>query len=303
MKVSVIIPSYNSEKTIYKCLESLKTQSYQGEYEIIIVDSSTDKTPVIVRNEFPGVHYFQFKEKTDPGTARNYGVQNAIGEVILFIDSDCIAEPNWIQKIVSLHLIHPEVAAIGGAVLNSNSSESAASWASYMSEFREFIPENSAAYVHHIPTLNISYKRWVFDKFGYFNSHFYPQEDLLYNYHLFQNQCKILFDPDILVWHTHRSTLISFLRHQYRIGFITARVLKIIPLPGHYVVTHKTLYFFTGLFLPMVKFIRTVVVFLKKNPLFIFKHVLSVFILKIGLIYWFIGFTQGVYSSNLGKTS
>jgi len=51
--LSVIIPSYNSENTIEKCLNSLKSQSFSGEYEIIIVDSSADRTPHIVGNRYP----------------------------------------------------------------------------------------------------------------------------------------------------------------------------------------------------------------------------------------------------------
>ena len=72
--LSVIIPSYNSEKTIRKCLDSLLDQTYEGEYEIIVVDSSDDKTPQIVTSLYPKVKLVHFRNKTDPGKARNIGI-------------------------------------------------------------------------------------------------------------------------------------------------------------------------------------------------------------------------------------
>lgn len=299
--VSIVIPSYNSERTIFDCLQSLKNQTYTGQYEIILVDSSIDRTPEIVRENFPDIQFVHFIQKTDPGTARNQGVRNASGDLILFIDSDCVAEKNWLEKLVILHETNPEVAAIGGAVLNANSSQNVVGWASYFSEFREFIPENPKSFVPHIPTLNISYKRWVFDKFGYFDARFYPQEDLVFNYQIHLNNYKILFDPDVKVFHTHRSNLKIFLEHQQKIGQITAQVLKILPLPGKQITRNKTLFLLVAPFLPFVKLIRTLVIFLRRNPALLLKNIRAVALMVVGLHGWIMGFTQGVFSQKLGS--
>ena len=61
--VSVIIPSYNSESTIGACLKSLNQQSFEEEYEIILADSSEDKTPEIVRDTFPHIKFIHFDFK------------------------------------------------------------------------------------------------------------------------------------------------------------------------------------------------------------------------------------------------
>ncbi|GAB4377501.1 MAG: hypothetical protein Kow0042_25360 [Calditrichia bacterium] len=301
--VSIVIPSYNSEKTIYNCLQALHNQNYEGEYEIILADSSVDQTPEIVKEHFPRVKLIRFESKTDPGTARNAGVRQSKGDVILFIDSDCIASEDWVQKICRLHDSHPEVAAVGGAAANGNPSDDEVAWAGYMAEFREYIPENPAGYVWHIPTLNISYKRWVFEKYGYFDSRYYPQEDLVFNYQLTQNGDKILFDPSIIVWHFHRSELQGFFRHQKNIGRITAQVLKILPLQGHFIARNKLLFLITGPVLPLVKFQKTLVYFFRKRKQLLFQHPMAVFFLKIGLFYWYLGFAQGVFSKSLGGKS
>ena len=153
--VSVIIPSYNSEGTIYNCLTALREQTYKSDCEIILVDSSTDTTSSIVKTQFPQIQYFHFDQKTDPGTARNFGVKHARGDLILFIDSDCEAEKDWIEKQVQLHREHSGTAGIGGSVINGNLPNDIVGWSSYFGEFREFLPQNPSNFTFHIPTLNI----------------------------------------------------------------------------------------------------------------------------------------------------
>ena len=299
--VSVIIPSYNSEGTIYNCLTALREQTYKSDYEIILVDSSIDTTPSIVKKQFPQIQYFHFDKKTDPGTARNFGVKHAKGELILFIDSDCKAEKDWMAKHVQLHQNHSDTAGIGGSVVNGNLPDDIVGWSSYFGEFREFLPQNPSNFTFHIPTLNISYKKWVFEKYGYFDPHYYPQEDLVFNYYLTQKGEKIFFDPSIKVWHTHRSSLKPFLKHQFNIGSKTSQVLKIIPLPGHRIVKNKLLFVFVGPGIPVVKFLRTVPVILKYRSIQFMQKYFSVVILKMGLIFWFFGFFQGVFAKDMGS--
>ncbi len=297
--ISVIIPSYNSQSTIEKCLDALYAQTYRGEFEIILADSSVDKTPEIVTTRYPQVQLIHFERKTDPGTARNHGVKESRGEIILFIDSDCEADREWMEKIVSLHREFPEVAAIGGAAINGNPLHDNVGWAGYMGEFREFIPQQPRGFVPHIPTLNISYKRWVFEKLGYFDPRYYPQEDLVFNYQVTQSGYRILFSPDIRVKHTHRSDFRTFLQHQKKIGHITSRVLKVLPLPGASIARNKILFLTVGPLLPAVKLFRTLMVFIQKNPAIVFRHPMAVIVLKIGLVYWFWGFGKGVFAPGM----
>ena len=295
--LSVIIPSYNSESTIEKCLNSLLGQSFSGDYEIILVDSSSDNTPLIVTSKYPGVNYTHLDKKTDPGTARNIGIGKARGEVIAFIDSDCVAAKDWLERIWDAH--NSAYNIIGGSVHNGNDKSSLVAWAGYISEFREFIPEQTKREVTHIPTCNISYKANIFRTYGLFQGEYYPQEDLVFNHKLSSHGEKILFDPSIQVYHTHRTKLEDYLRHQKRIGKITSHVLRLIDLEGSFIPRHPILAVLVLPFLPIVKFVRTISVFAKLRPSLILKQprVLSVF--AAGLLYWVIGFSQGIY----GKAS
>ncbi len=299
--VSVIIPSYNSEKTIAGCLEALQNQSYSGEYEIILVDSSDDRTPQIVRSQFPEIKYIHLQQKTDPGTARNLGVEESTGELLLFIDSDCRAAPDWIECHIQRHRDH-NVAACGGAVINGNDHRSNVAWAGYLAEFREFIPEQPGREVEHIPTCNISYKRNIFESLQGFNPRYYPQEDLEFNFRLRKNGAIIYFDPDVKIEHRHRTELKSFFIHQNRVGKITSKMLKILPLEGAEIARNKTLALLMLPALPVVKWLRTVLLFWRLQRKTIVKHPMSTVIFAIGLIPWAAGFISGVFTNiNDGK--
>lgn len=292
MKYSVIIPSYNSEATIMRCLQAVTQQHFDEPYEVIVVDSSNDATPEMIRQYFPQVKLIHFDTQTDAGTARNTGIQYAQGEIICLIDSDCIADPNWLRTIDEAH--KNDYAAVGGSILNGN-PESFVGWTGYFAEFREFFPFHPKQFMTNIPTCNISYKRRVFDRYGMFPDDFYPQEDLVFNQRLYQHGDTILFDPTIKVAHINKTSTRHFVVHQYRIGRITSAVLRCFPdLHGSFIARSRILTILAAPLLPCVKFLNTLRVaalsrayrryFLLTSPL-----------LFIGLLVWAAGFVRGVF--------
>jgi len=293
--ISVIIPSYNSESTISKCLDALKNQEYKGDYEIILVDSSLDRTPEIVYSKYPDIQFIHLDKKTDPGTARNMGLERSKGDLIAFIDSDCVAAPDWLNRIVAAH--NSEYKVVGGSVRNGNRENDMVAWAGYLAEFREFLPGKPKTEVNHIPTCNISYKKEIFEKYGVFEGIYYPQEDLVFNYKLRKNGVRILSDSSITVNHNHRSSIKSFINHQIKIGTITSRVLKEVDLEGAFIVRNILIAAIVIPFLPFIKFYRTVIAFCKYQPQVITKRPIAVIIFAVGLFFWIIGFTEGILNS------
>lgn len=98
--VSIIVPAYNAQKTIQKCVNSLLNLDFPKEhFEIIIVDNnSTDKTAELVKN-YSGVIYIN--ESTQGRSyARNTGAKNAKGNLLAFIDSDVVLDKNWLKHLV-----------------------------------------------------------------------------------------------------------------------------------------------------------------------------------------------------------
>jgi glycosyltransferase involved in cell wall biosynthesis len=294
--ISVVIPSYNSEETIRPCLKAILGQKPKGAFEVLVVDSSTDSTPDIIRDEFPAVKLIHLNKKTDPGTARNLGVKEAQGPLIAFIDSDCIADPDWLSKIEEAH--RAQVAAVGGSIRNGN-PQSPVSRAGYLSEFREFLPGVPKQFVRHVPTCNIAYPKNLLIEQGGFRGEFYPQEDLLFNWFLAQKGKKILFDPAIRVSHFHRTNLKDYLKHQYKIGRTTVQVLKKTDLPGSFIARHPVLAAFVIPFLPFIKFMRTIYLFVRFGSLHTLEHPLVIPLFCLGLFSWMCGFARGVYQRDV----
>jgi glycosyltransferase involved in cell wall biosynthesis len=97
MKISVIIPTYNEEKTIANCLKSLKEQTVK-DFEIIVVDDgSKDKTGEIVKG-FPVIYLTQ--KHQGPGAARNLAAKKASGEILVFLDADMTFDKTFLEKLV-----------------------------------------------------------------------------------------------------------------------------------------------------------------------------------------------------------
>ena len=110
--ISLIIPCYNAEQTLEKCLNSVVQQSY-GNLEIIIIDDgSTDRTSEICKDfQSKDVRIVVFRQdNSGVSKARNKGVHAAKGEYICFVDSDDWVEPNYCAELY--HLLITENADI-----------------------------------------------------------------------------------------------------------------------------------------------------------------------------------------------
>ena len=98
--ISFIIPAYNSEKTIKRCIDSILDQTSDIEYEIIVVDDgSTDNTEELVRSYINDKIKFYQKQNGGVASARNFGVDNSSGEYIIFVDSDDYINKNLLRDI------------------------------------------------------------------------------------------------------------------------------------------------------------------------------------------------------------
>lgn len=100
-KVSVITPSWNSEKYIKDTIESVRAQSYDNWEMIIVDDCSTDNTVSIIKSETlidPRIKYFVLSENCGAAKARNRALQESSGRFIAFLDSDDIWKPDKLEK-------------------------------------------------------------------------------------------------------------------------------------------------------------------------------------------------------------
>ena len=95
MRYSVIIPSYNNWAAIQRVLGAAVAQA--GNAEIIVVDSSTDGTTEKLRASFPDITLLHPPHRLLPGPARNLGASVASGDVLIFLDGDCLPDSGWLN--------------------------------------------------------------------------------------------------------------------------------------------------------------------------------------------------------------
>ena len=107
--VSVITPSYNSERFIQQTVESVINQTYQNWELIIIDDTSTDNTAEIVNqfcDKFPNIHLIRNTKNRGAAISRNKGVKAAKGSFIAFLDADDLWKPDKLEKQMEFMLKH-----------------------------------------------------------------------------------------------------------------------------------------------------------------------------------------------------
>lgn len=116
--ISVVIPAYNEQKFIGKCLQSLQKQDYSDGYEIIVVDNgSQDGTSEIARNLGARIVHCPRKGVS---YARQAGAEAAQGQIIVQADADTIYPVWWLTRIKKQFDNHPNVVAVAGTFIYSN---------------------------------------------------------------------------------------------------------------------------------------------------------------------------------------
>src|SRR3989344_6605787 len=97
--ISFIVPTYNREDTIERCIRSI--YSVKCDKEIIVIDdNSNDKTIEIIKRNFPKINIIRNKSNKGPAYARNVGIKEANGEYLFFVDSDVFLTKDILKKLL-----------------------------------------------------------------------------------------------------------------------------------------------------------------------------------------------------------
>ena len=117
--VSVIVPVYNRANQIHRCLNVIFNQTYpKKKIEILVVDDySTDDLEEVVK-EYPRVRYVLNELDFGLSAARNMGLKEAKGEIIIFLDDDAIVEKDYIESVVKIFQSYENVGGVTGKLKN-----------------------------------------------------------------------------------------------------------------------------------------------------------------------------------------
>jgi len=221
VRASIIIPAYNAEKTIAECLQACLAQTYP-DFEIVVVDDgSTDRTPEIAR-AFPNARLIS-KENAGPAAARNSGAKAAMGEVLVYTDSDCVPHPDWLVRL--LDGLTDGVVAVGGTYdcANPESRLARVIQAEIAIRHRRFAPE-----VDFLGSFNVAYRKEGFDRIGGFNEEYRQAsgEDNDLAYRLQEEPGSLRFCADAVVSHYHPEKLLPYLRTQACHGYWRVKLYR-----------------------------------------------------------------------------
>lgn len=197
--ITIALITFNKKSTIRQTLRSLSSLDYpRSRYEIIAVDGgSRDGTIEILRDY--GVSIIEQPGK-NRGVARNTAVQHSKGDIIAFIDADCLATTSWLKDHVSIHEDQKVLVAGGSVLLGGDYSLSARIY--HETYFAAQSPALPRRITWDLATCNVSFKRTTFWEVGLF-----PEinrgEDALLCWQVLGNGYIVLFDPIPRVVHLH----------------------------------------------------------------------------------------------------
>lgn len=112
--VSVIVPMYNAEKYIERCIESILSQTYKSWELIIVNDGSTDTSGVICKmyaDNNQNIHYYE-RSNEGVSAARNYGLEQAKGKYIVFVDSDDWVSLEYLECMCDGYLLSKDISLV-----------------------------------------------------------------------------------------------------------------------------------------------------------------------------------------------
>jgi glycosyltransferase involved in cell wall biosynthesis len=222
MFVSVIIPTYNDKGRLKEAVGSLKKQTYpKDRYEIIIVDDGSDDgtkewAQREIGNRSGNLKYF-FQEHSGPARARNNGIKNALGEVIAFIDSDCVASPSWLEEIVKGY-DKPGVAGIGGRIRASPTASKISQYCAYVRMNEQPVADKTG--IVYIITGNASFKKANLDKVQGFDERYdFPGgEDPDLCYRIKRQGYVFQYNRNAVVYNRHKEKLRELFRSYFNYG-------------------------------------------------------------------------------------
>lgn len=218
--ISIIIPVLNGEKFISKCLESIAELHYPRDlFETIIVDNgSTDNTVKIIRNFQDNIDIKLYFEKIKSSyVARNLGIKNSKGSIIVFTDIDCIVDKDWLINIIQ-YFSDKTVGGVAGEIL----PESRDSLVERYSINEEILSQERTFNSNFLPyaqTANAAYRKELFDRIGYFDE-VISGGDADYSWRMqLETNYKIVFAQKAVVLHKHRTNLKGLFKQRFKHGY------------------------------------------------------------------------------------
>jgi len=213
MDISIIVCTFNRCHHLIALLNSLERSICQHDlaWEILVVDNnSSDNTRYLINNFIANTSInvrYLFEAKQGKPNALNAGIAAATGNILAFTDDDCIVDGNWISCIFNVFNSNSNISGVGGRVELYDVRDKPITIMTSMdkSELSSF--NQIFSFIH---GCNMAFSKKVFNSVGTFDEIFFSPdtkicstEDIDFIYRVFKGGFKIVYNPDILLFHNH----------------------------------------------------------------------------------------------------
>lgn len=283
--ISIIIIVKN-DRNIETTLEELRSIAGINNSEIIVVDASNGSLNTI-KMKFPEVNWINFKnilnKKITIPEQRNLGIKRAKGNIIVFIDADCIPESQWLNNLTR-QIVDGKESITAGAVISSPKS--------YMVSGRL-----KGTYVKECPSMNMALKKEVFREIGLFDENFGRASDSDICIRAIKKGYKIRYIKDAIIYHNWGNFKKNINRSFYS-GIGRAKIYKKHKdelYPRKIVTNLKSIYYLTYMlyiillpvtiifpYYPLLIFLPSII--LRRNPVKELFNIVQALGLIIGLL-------------------
>ena len=215
-KISISIPHFRSKDSLTSLLRGLEAQElkYLKKTELIIINDDIENLfPTYNNNDFQNVIIVD-QENRGVAAARNTAIKIAAGEILIFLDQDCIPQKNWLKNIIVAFETNPAIDALGGCIEPLRKKSSVNEYLSYKNHLGKPIVDQQTNKIITLITANSAYKTKILRSISGFNERIFDKsshggEDIDLTYRLNMNNYKIAYDKSVKVLHAYPDRVVD----------------------------------------------------------------------------------------------
>jgi mycofactocin glycosyltransferase len=221
-RVTAIVPTRDRADDLDECLSALAHVDYpRGRLEVVVVDDgSADPGAVAAVADRHGARLIVNDRNRGPSYSRNRAAREAEGEILAFIDSDCVAGPSWLRELTP-YFLWDGVGAVGGRTVGYYTESRLDRYeevASPLDMGRHLVVAARGSGTFYVPTCNLLVRSTSYHQAGGLREDLLVGEDVDLCWRLRAGGAYLVYSPEGVVRHKHRSRLSSMLRRRAQYG-------------------------------------------------------------------------------------